>query len=130
MPEDCISNSQDSIKIRKEIINGKDHEVFSVVRAQLLDYPKNVSFGHLNINSLWNKFDSISEHFKWKAEIFLISETKLQSWNKVKELGKTGQDKKTLITASAQFFTAGTKLLILEGRQDTRLYLHSIFIFS
>lgn len=52
MPEDCISNSQDSIKIRKEIINGKDHEVFSVVRAQLLDYPKNVSFGHLNINSL------------------------------------------------------------------------------
>ena len=77
MPEDCISNSQDSIKIRKEIINGKDHEVFSVVRAQLLDYLKNVSFGHLNINSLRSKFHSISELIKGKVDIFLINETKL-----------------------------------------------------
>ena len=75
MPEDCISNSQDSIEILKEVKNGKDHDVFSVLRTQCLDYPKNVIFWHLNINS--DKFDSISELIKGKVEIFLINRTRL-----------------------------------------------------
>ena len=83
-----------------------------------------------SINSLGNKFDSISKLIKRKAEFFPISEIKLQSWNKVKESGKIEHDQKTLITASAQFFTAGTKFLILEGRLDSRLYFHSTLIFS
>ena len=49
-----------SIKIRKEVKNGKDHVVFSALRKQRLDYPKN-TFRHLNIISLRNKFESLPE---------------------------------------------------------------------
>ena len=34
-------------------------------------------FGHLNINSIRNKFVSIQEHIKSTFDIFLISETKI-----------------------------------------------------
>ena len=50
MSGDCISKSQNSNEIRKEVKNGKDHDAFSLLRKQRLDYPKNVIFGHLNIN--------------------------------------------------------------------------------
>ena len=55
------------------------HNAFSLLRKQRLDYPKNVIFGHLNINSLRNKFESISELIKGKFDIFLINETKLDA---------------------------------------------------
>ena len=48
----CISDNQDSKEIRKEVKNGKDHDTFSALRKQRLGYPKNVIFGHQNINSL------------------------------------------------------------------------------
>ena len=73
--EDCISNSQDSIEIRKEVKNDKDHDIFSVLKKQRLDYRKNVIFGHLNLPQ--NKFDSISELIKGNVDIFLINKTKL-----------------------------------------------------
>ena len=79
MSGDCISNSQNSNEIRKEVKSGKDHDAFSLLRKQRLDYPKNVIFGHLNINSLRNKFESISELIKGKFDIFLINETKLDA---------------------------------------------------
>ena len=50
MSGDCISKSQNSNEIRKEVKNGKDHDAFSLLRKQRLGYPKNVIFGHLNIN--------------------------------------------------------------------------------
>ena len=50
MSGDCISKSQNSNEIRKEVKNGKDHDAFSLLRKQRLDYPKSVIFGHLNIN--------------------------------------------------------------------------------
>ena len=66
MSGDCIYNSQNSNEIRKELKKGKSHDAFYLLRNQhdafyllrnqLLDYPKNVSFGHLNINSLRKKF--------------------------------------------------------------------------
>ena len=34
-------------------------------------------FGHLNINSLRNKFDILSEQVKGSIDIFMVSETKL-----------------------------------------------------
>ena len=77
MSEDCISNSQNSNEIRKKVKSGKDLDAFSLFRKQSLEYPKNVIFGHLNINSLRNKFVSISELIKGKVDIFLINETKL-----------------------------------------------------
>ena len=36
--------------------------------------------GHLNISSLWNKFEMLEETIKDKIDIFLISETKLDSY--------------------------------------------------
>ena len=77
MSEDCISNSQNSIEIRKEVKSGKDHDSFSLLRKQRLGYSKNVIFGHTNINSVRNKFFSISERIQGKVDIFLINETKL-----------------------------------------------------
>ena len=77
MSEDCISNSQNSNEIRKEVKSGEDHDAFSLLRKLRLEYPKTVISGHLNINSLRNKFFSITELIKGKVEIFLISETKL-----------------------------------------------------
>ena len=37
----------------------------------------NMTFGHLNINSLRNKFDQLTEMVKVFVDIFLISESKL-----------------------------------------------------
>ena len=79
MSGDCISESENSNEIRKEVKNGKGHDAFSLLRKQRLGYPKNVIFGHLNINSLRNKFESISELIKGKFDIFLINETKLDA---------------------------------------------------
>ena len=82
MSEDCISNSQNSNEVRKEtktkeVKSDKDHDDFSLPRKQRLEYPKNVVLGYLNINSLRNKFVSISELIKKKVDIFLKNETKL-----------------------------------------------------
>ena len=52
MSEDCVSNSHNSIEIRKEVKSGKNYDAFFLLRKQRLDYPKNVIFGHPNINSL------------------------------------------------------------------------------
>ena len=40
-------------------------------------HPKNLFFGHLNVNSIRNKFVSIEELIKRTFDIFLISETKI-----------------------------------------------------
>ena len=52
MYEDCISNSQKLNEVRKEVKSSKNHEAFSLLRKQRLEYPKNVILGHLNVNSL------------------------------------------------------------------------------
>ena len=52
MSEDCISSSHNSTEIRKEVKSDKDHDAFYLLRNQRSEYPKNVIFGHLNINSL------------------------------------------------------------------------------
>ena len=46
MSGDRISKSQNSNEIRKEVKNGKDHDAFSLLQKQHLDYPQNVIFGH------------------------------------------------------------------------------------
>ena len=40
-------------------------------------HPKNLFFGHLNVNSIRNKFVSIQELIKRTFDVFLISETKI-----------------------------------------------------
>ena len=70
MSEDCISNSQNSNEIRKEVKSGKHRHAFSELRKQRLEYPKNVIFGHLNINSHRNKFVLISELIMGSLKFF------------------------------------------------------------
>ena len=79
MSGDCIPNCKNSNEIRKEVKSGKNHDVFPLHRKQRLDYPSKVIFVNLNINSLRNKFESISEMIKGKSEIFLVNETKLDA---------------------------------------------------
>ena len=40
-------------------------------------HPRNLFFGHLNVNSICNNFVSIQELIKSTFDIFLISETKI-----------------------------------------------------
>ena len=76
---DCIPKSQNSNEIKKGVKSGKYHGTFSLLKKQRLHYPKNVICAHLNVNSPWNKFGSISELIKVKFNIFLINKTKLDA---------------------------------------------------
>ena len=51
--------------------------VFDQLRDIKLKNPKRVTMGHLNINSLPNKFDGIMDMVGKNLDIFLISETKI-----------------------------------------------------
>ena len=49
---------------------------FPLVQEHRLKNPKNVTIGHLNVNSLRNKFTAVEELIKGRIDIGLISETK------------------------------------------------------
>ena len=51
---------------------------FLLVQAHRLKNPKNVIMGHLNVNSLRNKFTAVEELIKGKTDIDLISETEIE----------------------------------------------------
>ena len=46
---------------------------------QRLTYPKNLIIGHLNINSVRNKFSSLQQTVLSKTDILLLSETKIDN---------------------------------------------------
>ena len=50
---------------------------FKSTKSIKAKHPKNLFFGHLNANSIRNKFLSIKELIKRTCNIFLISETKI-----------------------------------------------------
>ena len=50
---------------------------FMSTKSIKVKHPKNLFFGHLNVNSIRNKFVSIQELIKRTFDIFLISETKI-----------------------------------------------------
>ena len=54
----------------------KARETYKTLRGLRSKHPKNVFLGHLNVNSLRNKFESLNELIK---DIFLWSESKLDS---------------------------------------------------
>ena len=60
---------------------------------QHLTYPKNLIIGHLNINSVRNKFSSLQQTVLSKTDILLLSETKIGD-----------------SFPSSQFFTEGFKM--------------------
>ena len=54
----------------------RSFNTFPLVQAHRLKNPKNVIIGHLNVNSLRNKFTAVEELIQGKIDIGLISETK------------------------------------------------------
>ena len=50
----------------------------SKIQQQRIMYPKNTIYGHLNINSIRNKFDTLNNVVK-AFDVFLISESKLDN---------------------------------------------------
>ena len=54
----------------------RSFNTFPLVQAHRLKNPKNAIIGHLNVNSLRNKFTAVEELIQGKIDIGLISETK------------------------------------------------------
>ena len=64
---------------RKKLSSTKIKNRFKTMRDLRSKYLKNVFLGHLNINSLRNKFESVNKLIKDTFNIFLLSESKLDS---------------------------------------------------
>ena len=50
-----------------------------VLKNLLVSYPNNIIIGHLNINSIRNKFEMLSSSIAQYVDILMLSETKLDS---------------------------------------------------
>ena len=61
----------------KNLDLNRTFNTFPLVQARRLKNPKNVIIGHLNVNSLRNKFTAVEELIKGKIDSGLISETKI-----------------------------------------------------
>ena len=56
--------------------NVSQSDVKKALKDICISIMKKLIFGHLNINSLRNKFDLFSEQVKGSIDIFMVSETK------------------------------------------------------
>ena len=63
-----------NVKIEDTLINNDDAKVLRQLKIKHLN---KLVVGHLNINSLPNKFDCLKEFVKHNIDILMISETKL-----------------------------------------------------
>ena len=64
----------------EQLLSGKkEKEIFKTLRDLRRKHPKNVFLGHLNGNSLRIKFESLNELIKDTFDIFLVTESKLDS---------------------------------------------------
>ena len=61
----------------KNLDSKRNFVTFPSVQAHTYKNPKNVIIGHLNVNSLRNKFVAVEEVIKNKIDVCLISETKV-----------------------------------------------------
>ena len=73
-----------SVKVNSSFKSFSDYDnirakgnAFTSTKSIKAKHPKNLFFGHLNVNSIRNKFVSIQELIKRTFDIFLISETKI-----------------------------------------------------
>ena len=69
-----ISNSK-----RKKFNSTKAKKLHQIIRGFRSNYPKNIFLGYLNINFQQNKSQSVNELIKKTFDIFLVSESKLDS---------------------------------------------------
>ena len=66
----------------RSIINDNsefDLNIYDLLKKQRSKYPRNVIIGHLNINSVRNKFIYLEDMVKGVLDIFLISESKIDA---------------------------------------------------
>ena len=62
----------------EQLLSGKKvKQTFKTLRSLRSKHAKNVFLGHLNVNSLRNKFESLNKLIKDTFDIFLVSESKL-----------------------------------------------------
>ena len=72
----CVPDTLENIKASNK--NDTPGEcVFEEIKRLRIQNPKKVIMGHLNINSIPNKFDGIMKLVAKNLDVFLISETKI-----------------------------------------------------
>ena len=77
LPQNVKVNSSSKSFSDYDNIRAKGN-AFTSTKGIKAKHPKNLFFGHLNVNSIRNKFVSIEELIKITFDIFLISETKIE----------------------------------------------------
>ena len=79
----CLFLSITDMSIKQPSLNDNIEEIdrcmLDHLRNFMVNNPKNVTIGHLNINSIPNKFEGIMDAVAKDLDIFLISETKIDS---------------------------------------------------
>ena len=80
------SNSKLSNNLSQDTLKGKvkshinfENLLFSFLKKIKSRHPKNLLFGHVNTNSIRNKFESVQEIIQNTFDTFLFSETKIDS---------------------------------------------------
>ena len=63
----------------EQLLSQKKGETFKTLRGLRSKHSKNAFLGHLHVNSLWNKIQSLNELIKDIFDIFLVSGSKLDS---------------------------------------------------
>ena len=71
--------SQDALKGKSKSHINFENLLFPFLKKTKSKHPKNLFFGHVNINSIRNKFESVQEIIQNTFDIFLFSETKIDS---------------------------------------------------
>ena len=71
--------SQDTLKGKGKSNINFENLLFSFLKKTKSKHPKNLFFGHININSIRNKFESVQEIIQNIFDIFLFCETKIYS---------------------------------------------------
>ena len=73
----CLFHSIVKLNLQEHNIN--EMSIFDQMRDIRLKNPKKITMGHLNINSIPNKFVGIMDLVKTNLDIFFISETEIDS---------------------------------------------------
>ena len=80
------SNSKLSNNLSQDALKGKgkshinfENLLFSFLKKTKSKHPKSLFFGHVNINSIRNKFELVQEIIQNTFDIFLFSEAKIDS---------------------------------------------------
>ena len=81
-----LRHNSNPVYDKKQVTNNNDREnadssitTYDEITILRVKNPKKVILGHLNINSIPNKFTGIMDLVKGKLDIFLISETKIDN---------------------------------------------------